>query len=366
MIELLLWITILSGLLQIFYWVYCCCNLTITKRHSNHIIAKEVPVSIIICAYNDSDNLIKNLHFFLEQVNIQSEVIVVNDHSTDHTLKVLDSLQLTFPYLKIVSLDGPSLPGKKAALTAGIKAAQFDYILLSDADCRPVSKSWAFKMSRYFDQQHEMVAGYSPFVKENSFVNAFARFENMITAMQYIGWGTGNMPYMAVGRNMGYTTSLIKKIGYFQSHSDLMAGDDDLTVQAAIKHSKVRYVLDNETFVMTESAKTWKQYFRQKMRHFSVSPRYGLINKVVLGVFVLSWAAFYLSLIIICVSGVQWMPAVFLLVRYCLVITCFLIMRKYLKQKIGLAYILIFDVCFPFIMGILAIFAALKSKPTWK
>ncbi len=366
MIEILLWIAILSGLLQVFYWIYCSYNLTISKRQSNHIIAKEVPVSIIICAYNEGKNLSKNLRFFLEQKNIITEVIVVNDHSTDNSLEVLTSFKSYYPHLKILSLEGPALAGKKSALTAGIQAAQYESILVSDADCMPESEYWAFNMSQYFDKHHDLISGYSPFKSSKSLVNAYARFENLITALQYIGFGSGHLPYMAVGRNMGYTASLIKKIEYFGSHSDVMAGDDDLTVQAAVKVTAIRYVLHPETFVLTESAVSWKRYCRQKMRHYSVSPRYELKYKIVLGSFGLSWIVFYTACIVFCLLGMFKIAGILIISRWCLIIPGFIVMKNCLSQKLSFGYILIFDACFPFFMGILAIFGALKSKPTWK
>ncbi len=366
MIEFIYWVTILSFLIQIIYWIFLTYYLTSNKRNSDANIAISNKVSIIICARNEAANLIENLPFFLSQKNVAFELIVVNDHSEDETLNILKKFNTDHPELIIVDLFGEKTPGKKQALRKGIELARFENILVSDADCRPSSPNWAARMVAGIDPEHQLVAGYGPFALGKSYVSRFSVFENIITALQYFGFGQSGMPYMGVGRNMGYSVSLIKKLNYFDAHKDLIAGDDDLTVQAGSAETKIKFMLDKDTFVMSESAKTWTQYFKQKTRHYSVSKRYPTLFILLLGLFGLTWAMLYSGLIALSVSSNIWWSLLVIFVRYLLVIICFKYIQKVLHQHLRIIDILLFDAAFPFVMGILSIFGLFKTKQHWR
>lgn len=106
--------------------------------------AAELPgVSVIVCARNEEENLQDYLHNLLTQDYPQYEVIVVDDGSEDQTRMILEQYarQSTKLYHTFVPQGARVISSKKLALTIGIKAAHYDYILLTDADCRPESNT---------------------------------------------------------------------------------------------------------------------------------------------------------------------------------------------------------------------------------
>ena len=96
-------------------------------------------VSVIVCAHNEYDNLQDYLSILLEQDYPCYEVIVVDDSSEDGSDLLLErwSRQYGNLYHTFVPHGARVLSNKKLALTIGIKAAHYDYLLLTDADCRP-------------------------------------------------------------------------------------------------------------------------------------------------------------------------------------------------------------------------------------
>jgi cellulose synthase/poly-beta-1,6-N-acetylglucosamine synthase-like glycosyltransferase len=103
----------------------------------------ELPgVSVIVCARNEEENLQDYLHNLLTQDYPLYEVIVVDDGSEDQTRMILEQYarQCNNMYHTFVPHGARVVSTKKLALTIGIKAAHYDYILLTDADCRPESK----------------------------------------------------------------------------------------------------------------------------------------------------------------------------------------------------------------------------------
>lgn len=89
-------------------------------------------ISCVVCAYNEEDR-IRNI---LDAVNAHpalSEVIVVNDGSTDKT----EALLASYPDIRVISYS-PNR-GKTYALSRGIAAARYDYLMLLDADLAGVT-----------------------------------------------------------------------------------------------------------------------------------------------------------------------------------------------------------------------------------
>ena len=100
------------------------------------------PVSIIVCARDEANNLTKYLPGVLVQTYPTThEVIVVNHNSQDETRYLLDEFKKTFKNLQAINLEQEALgiPGKKYPLSIGIKEAKHEILLLTDADCVPAT-----------------------------------------------------------------------------------------------------------------------------------------------------------------------------------------------------------------------------------
>ena len=109
-------------------------------KQASSIAPADLPkVSVIVCARNEETNISDFLHTLLNQDYPCYEVIVVNDGSEDATQLVLEKYaqQNKNLYITFVPCEARVISSKKLALTIGIKAAQSEYILLTDADCRP-------------------------------------------------------------------------------------------------------------------------------------------------------------------------------------------------------------------------------------
>jgi len=259
------------------------------------------PVSVIICAKNEADNLEKNLPAILQQEYPEGyEVIVVNDGSSDDSDMVLQRLQQSYRHLQTTEIknDRKFTHAKKLAVTLGIKKAQHAWILLTDADCVPSGKTWIRSMAKHFDDQTSLVLGYGGYKSYPGLLNTLIRFDTLTIALQYFSYSLAGIPYMGVGRNLAYRKKLFFDNKGFAGHYHLHSGDDDLFVnQTATKHN-TRVKISNQAKVYSEPHHSLSAWFRQKRRHLSTAYYYKKKTKLRLLTEIYSRVGFYLFFVL--------------------------------------------------------------------
>ncbi|MFZ1269827.1 MAG: glycosyltransferase, partial [Bacteroidales bacterium] len=84
------------------------------------------PLSVVICARNEAENLSRFLPDVLNQDYPSFEVVVVNDCSEDNSFDILGGLMTRYPHLKVsmIQKDPRFKHTKKLAMLIGIKAAK--------------------------------------------------------------------------------------------------------------------------------------------------------------------------------------------------------------------------------------------------
>ena len=284
--------------IQIVYLLFIFSRLAFYSEKQT-IHKKDEPVSVILCARNELENLKRNLPLLLQQDYPDFEVIVVNDNSWDDTSDYLDELKMQYSNLKEVKfVEAEKYPkGKKFVLTLGIKAAKNEILLHTDADCTPASNQWIRLMQSKYKPSTHIVLGFSPYVKENTALNIFIRFETFLTGLQYLSFALLRMPYMGVGRNLSYRRSLFFAHKGFASHNHILSGDDDLFVNEAATANNTEIEIDRKAFTFTQGKKTFSQWWTQKCRHLSTGKYYKGQNKFLLGLFNSTQILFLFSLI---------------------------------------------------------------------
>lgn len=272
------------------------------------------PVSIIICAKNEVLNLRKNLITILEQDYPEYEVIVVNDCSWDESGSFLDEMSKKYPHLKVVTIveQEKYRHGKKFALTLGIKAAKYELLLMTDADCRAQNNGWCRKMQAHFNHGTEIVLGYGAYLKRKGLLNKLIRFDTFSIAVNYFSAALAGNAYMGVGRNLAYRKSLFFRSKGFARHNHLFSGDDDLFVNENATGTNTAIETDPDSFTLSEPKNTFNSWLKQKTRHLSTAGHYKIIHQFRLFVWPLSGLIFYGSLILMLILNYDWqIPAAF-------------------------------------------------------
>ena len=305
MIEIIFILFLVTASVQTIYWLFFAGSILSHKSRRQGEEIDNLGISIIICAYNELENLKKLLPNLYQQDYGEYEIIVVNDKSNDGTYEFLLEESEANPLLKMVNIDRTPdhINSKKYAITLGVKVAKYENLLFTDADCIPASDQWIKSMARSFEDKIQFTLGYSQFKSEPGFVNTFSRYETQMTGMLCHSFAIAGNPYMGVGRNMGYKKSVFFENNGFNKFQKIVGGDDDLFVNHYAKGSNTEVCLGQDTLVWSYSKKTIPDYFKQKIRHISVSKYYKAKDKLLLGMYSLSHLLFWIAFITLAVSN---------------------------------------------------------------
>lgn len=328
-------------------------------------------VSVVVCARNEGYNLEAYLQALLTQDYPLYEVIVVNDASEDNTAAVIDAYMVRDARVRTTFVPRGAWVGssKKLAITLAAKAAKYDYLLLTDADCRPESTHWISSMMSGFSRpETQVVLGFGAYFRDHGGVSHLICYDTLFNGLHYMGAALCGHPYMGVGRNLAYKKDFFFESGGFSQLMTERAGDDDLFVNRVATGKNTEVVVSPESLTWSVPKHTWHDWLQQKRRHLSVSPKYRAGSKVRLGIEPLTRGIFYALLIAIgvCGSPIAWIAAAVLFGVRLLMQILILDLSAWRMglQMYGLS-VLWYDICLPIVSLYMLISQPFRRKIKW-
>lgn len=324
---------------------------------------KENFFSIVIAARNEEENLKKLVPKLLQQEYANFDITISLDRCSDESKSYLEGLKS--PQIRIIN--NQEVPTdwnpKKFALQQAVELIQGDWIVFTDADCIPNSDRWLSLINESITEQSDIIIGVSPYVKGGAFLSSYMRFESYMTAFTYTARALQGKPYMGVGRNLSIRRSFFEEKNGYQSIKEINGGDDDLFIQSHATKRNTQVMLGDESTVLTYPEKTWKDYFQQKIRHFSVSSRYKSRDQILLSAIHSTHLLFILSIPLVWTSiNFGWMLLFYLFIK--------LVGYRFAASKIGINinYILLplVDMLYAVLTPVLALWSKLVKDIPWK
>ncbi|HEY3403977.1 MAG TPA: glycosyltransferase, partial [Ohtaekwangia sp.] len=261
----------------------------------------------------------------------------------------------------------PHVNGKKYAITLGIKAAKYEWLLFTDADCRPAGMDWIKSMSNGFSADSKFVLGYSPYLKGKGLLNHFIRFEALISGIQYLSFAVLGNPYMGVGRNLSYRRSLFLEAKGFNDTISITGGDDDLFVNRHANGGNTTVCIGGASLIYSIPQTTWSSFFTQKIRHLSVGKFYRFRHRALLGIFSVSWlVTWFAGFFLLCTTYGLYGVLGALLTR----LLVFSLLVNKASEKLGQPFpvwaVLPLDFIYAFYYLVTGLVALVSKKVRWK
>lgn len=257
--------TLLFIIQVVYYTLVYARPLRTVRKMQPQPVAGQPPVSVIVYAKNESENLRKHLPYLLTQEYPVYEVIVINDGSTDESDEVLKTLANDYSHLyhTYIPEDAKYLSRKKLSLTLGIKAAKYDLLLFTEANCQPLTPQWIRAMAEaYRNEQTEIVLGFCSYRHYKGFFHKLVAYDNLFTGLQSLSAASAHHPYTGNGRNLSYRKPLFFEHKGYSHTLYLHAGDDDLFINeaATAQNTEAVYTPDSLTeMAPIEYFSIWKE-----------------------------------------------------------------------------------------------------------
>ncbi|MFG6686382.1 glycosyltransferase [Mariniflexile sp. HNIBRBA6329] len=306
-IDFIFYSFIIVVVIQIAYYIFFFSKFAFIKPKKER--TKNMPVSVIICAKNEAENLQNFLPSVISQNYPEFEIVLINDASTDDTLDVIEAFAAQHSNIKIVDVKNIEAfwGNKKYALTLGIKASKNDYLLFTDADCKPLSKYWIHDMCSHFNGEKTIVLGYGAYSKiKNSFLNKLIRFETLVTAVQYFSFAKAGIPYMGVGRNLAYAKKEFFSANGFINHIKVLSGDDDLFINQVATKSNTAICFSENSITQSIPKTTFSDWVKQKRRHISTAKHYKSNHKILLALLYCTQLLFWTLAPVLLITLFNW------------------------------------------------------------
>lgn len=324
-------------------------------------------VSVIVCAHNELENLKGLMPAILQQAYENFELILADDRSEDGTFEYFKLNYSDDKRFRIIRIEENSEGKnfKKYALSKAIEASKFETVLLTDADCTPLSVNWISQMVACLGADKEIVLGYSPYAYHKGWLNLLIRYETLYTAVQYFSFALAGIPYMGVGRNLLYKKSVFEKNYGFASHLSIVGGDDDLFIREVAKKNNTGICINRAGQILSIPKKDFFSWIKQKRRHLSVGTKYKWKHKFLLGIQILSHLLYYIGLGIVFYQDYK-AAFFFLMIRSLAFVVIFtLIARKLADDYKWWRLLFIIDIVYIFSYLIITLSLVIDKKIKW-
>jgi len=238
-----------------------------TKNHS-----PQTRFSVIIPLRNEANSLphLLNSIAALEYKKNLFEIILVDDDSTDNSVKLINEFSAKNPDIDIQLLKNirSSNSPKKDAISIAIPKAKYDWIVSTDADCiLPPLWLAIFNTSIVVNKPNMLVAPVS-FKRNSSFLSQFQLIDFLSMQGATIGGFGIRQPFMANGANFAYKKDLFLELNGFEDNDFIASGDDVFLLENFVAHDKykVLFLKDIKALVTTYPTKSWSELVQQRKR----------------------------------------------------------------------------------------------------
>lgn len=259
-------------------------NMSRKQSMMNHNTNLFPDISIVIVAQEEADKLRKHLPLFLEQIYpADFQVIVVDIHSSDDTLKLLEELEERYPHLSHSSIPASArdISKQRLAMTLGMKTACTEWVIFTQADCYPENKEWLTDFMHIDIHNKNAIVGLTKYVGCNNWLMRKCQFFRLWQQMLWISFAVSHHPYRADDTLLAYRKSYFFEHNGFASDSKLKVGAATLLVNRNISNKQCAISIGRKAVLIQDCPlpHKWRQeqvFFMETRRHTTFKYLYRL------------------------------------------------------------------------------------------
>jgi cellulose synthase/poly-beta-1,6-N-acetylglucosamine synthase-like glycosyltransferase len=351
-------------------------RLKLTTDNRQLTTAKKPFVSIIIPVRNESEGIQECLQSIFAQKYPAHlfEVIVVDDYSTDPTLRLAREVEqpnlLVLDLTKYLGNPGEYIPNKKKAISIGVKNAKGDIIITTDGDCTRGENWLQTLVDFYLANDYKFITAPVMLKPAKTILGLFQQMD--VISMLGITGGTiaNNYPTMCNGANLLYEKKAFQEVDGYKGNTDIPTGDDIFLMQKIELNypNAIGFLKDMEACVYAKPEKTFSDFVAQRVRWTSKST--GFQKKSVTLILLFAYLFNLLILIFIPIAlqkaELAWLPlAVAFGTKFLMDLVFNIPVTHFFKRKILLLLLPIFElfhILYVVAIGVLG----LSGKYQWK
>ena len=324
-------------------------------------------VSVVIALRNEEseiEKLLNNLKAQIYPIN-QLQLILVNDHSTDNTLGLLQNFKAD----NLTVLDMPKAEfGKKNAISKAIQIAKGEIILITDADCS-FSPNWIQTMVGYFtDNKIKLVSGPVNYHQKKGLFQHLQALEFASLIGSGAGAiGSGNAIFCN-GANMAYKKEVFLEVNNYKN--DNTASGDDVFLLHSVKQrypNGIAFAKDKNAIVKTNALNTLSAFINQRKRWTAKSSSYTDRRTIYTSFLVLFTNLSLLYLFVLCFFDSQLANYFigFYLLKFMIDLIFLIPILDFFKRKDLIKWILPFELFYSFYI-VLIVTLSFTNSFEWK
>lgn len=222
--------------------------------------------SIILAVHDQPDEVERNLPKFLDQqYDGDFQVVVVNKSADDETEDILKRLSQRYSnlYTTFIPESSHYLSRTKLAFTVGIKAAKYEWIIITDIECEPTTDKWLETIAAHCNDSTDMVLGYTNYATD--WKAHFWRFERLQTALYCLRRAQRKQAYRYNGRNLAFRKQLFIQHNGFLRNLKYLRGEYDFLVNEYAETGRVAIAAEPEAQLRQTTEPTHREWLNEHL-----------------------------------------------------------------------------------------------------
>lgn len=324
-------------------------------------------ISVVIALRNEEENLPELLSSLMLQdyPNNKLEVILINDHSRDSSVSIINQTIYNRKNYKLINLP-EEIRGKKAAISLGYEKANGELIAITDADCI-IQPDWISTLNSFYQNRGnpDVINGLVDMTPANGIMQKSFRLDFLSLLVSSVGAAFLNHPIFNNAANLSIKKNLAINLNL---QNKLASGDDVFLLHEFKKQKKrIEVLKNNKHLIKTSPPQSLSEFFWQRMRWASKASSYTDRDAILI-----SWLVFLTNLILLSayfvfpISGLYKPLLLTFGVKLLADLFLFLSCRSFFNLKISdIVLVPVLEIVYPCYIVSMAIYS--KIKPfQWK